>query len=383
MKKIVIASDSFKGSVTSMEVAEAAETAIRRVFPECEVVKTAVADGGEGTIEVLVGSMDGTIINCTVNGPLMEPVTARYGILGDKETAVIEMASASGLTLISEEQRNPLLTSTFGTGELIKDALQRGCRKFLIGIGGSATNDAGTGMLQALGFKFLDQEGKELSACGQILNKIQSVDRSEVLPEILKSSFTIACDVDNPFTGPNGAAHVYARQKGADDEMITVLEEGMKHFAQVIKEKEGRDINEVPGAGAAGGLGGGFLAFLNAELKPGVEMVLDIINFKNLIKNADLVITGEGKMDRQTGMGKAPGGVLKAAREKDIPVLAIGGYVEEVLELNEMGFLAVLPILPYPASLEQAMQKEFTCNNITRALEQQLRVIHYFNSSKV
>lgn len=383
MKKIVIASDSFKGSVSSMEVAEAAETAIRRVFPKCEVVKTAVADGGEGTIEALVGSMNGTIISCTVNGPLMDPITAKYGILGDKETAVIEMASASGLTLIAEEQRNPLLTSTFGTGELIKDALERGCRKFLVGIGGSATNDAGTGMLQALGFKFLDKESRELKSGGQILKDISTIDHSQVLPEVLKSSFTIACDVDNPFTGSNGAAHVYARQKGADDEMIAVLEEGMKHFAQVIKEKESKDIDEVPGAGAAGGLGGGFLAFLNAELKPGVEMVLDIINFKKLIKNAELVVTGEGKMDRQTGMGKAPGGVLKAAREKDIPVIAIGGYVEEVLELNEMGFLAVLPILPYPASLEQAMQKEFTCNNITRALEQQLRVIHYFNSSKI
>ncbi|UJH90138.1 glycerate kinase [Antarcticibacterium sp. 1MA-6-2] len=248
MKKIVIASDSFKGSVTSMEVADAAETAIKRIFPGCEVVKTAVADGGEGTIEALVGSLNGTIINCTIKGPLMEPVTAHYGILGDNTTAVIEMASASGLTLIPEEQRNPLLTSTFGTGELIKDALERGCRKFLIGIGGSATNDAGTGMLQALGFKFLNKENRELKNGGQILKNISAIDRSEVIPEVFNSNFTIACDVENPLTGPNGAAHVYAKQKGADDEMIAVLEEGMKHFAQVIAEREGKDIEKVPGA---------------------------------------------------------------------------------------------------------------------------------------
>ena len=380
MKKIIIASDSFKGSVTSMEVANAAEKAIFRIYKDCTVVKTAVADGGEGTVDALVEALNGKIISCTVKGPLLDPVKARYGILGDEKTAVIEMATASGLTLINENQRNPLLTSTFGTGELIKDALARGCQKLLIGIGGSATNDAGTGMLQALGFRFFDENGNELDGCGENLSKIVSIDHSHILPQLKNAEFTIACDVKNPFTGPNGASHIFARQKGADEEMILKLEDGMKKFAKYINEKEGKNIEDVPGAGAAGGLGGGFLAFLNAKLKPGVEMVLEIINFNKIIENADLVITGEGKVDKQTAMGKAPGGVLKAASKKNIPVIALGGCVEDVKELNHMGFLAVFPILPFPVTLEIAMQKEFTLKNITRTLEQYLRAIKYFNS---
>lgn len=380
MKKIVIASDSFKGSVSSMEVAECAELAIHKVFPDCEVMKIPVGDGGEGTVETLITAMDGKAVSCMVHDPLMRPIEAVYGILGDNRTAVIEMATASGLTLVPLPERNPLLTTTYGTGELIKDALDRGCRNFLIGIGGSATNDAGTGMLQALGFRFLDHEGEELGLGGQILDKVCSVDRSVVLPELREATFTVACDVNNPFYGEKGAAYVFARQKGADDAMIRSLDAGLRNLAGVIKRIEAIEIDDIPGAGAAGGLGGGCVAFLRAALKPGIQMVLDALRFDERIQGADLIITGEGKLDKQTCMGKTPYGVLQAGRRQSIPVIVMGGSVEEVEALNQSGFLAVFPLLPYPVSLEQAMDKDFTCQNIKRVLEQQLRVIRYYRN---
>lgn len=378
MRKIVIASDSFKGSVTSAAIAECAEVAVHKVFPDCEVVKIPVGDGGEGTAETLIAALGGEVVSCTVHDPLMRPVEAVYGILGDKRTAVIEMAVASGLTLVAMQERNPLLTTTYGTGELIKDALNRGCRNFLIGIGGSATNDGGTGMLQALGFRFLDEAGNELGSGGQILNRIYSVDRSMALPQLRESSFTIACDVNNPFYGEKGAAYVFARQKGADDVMICSLDEGLRNFAEVIERTERVEVNRIPGSGAAGGLGGGFVAFLKGVLKPGIQMVLEALRFDERIQGADLIITGEGKLDKQTCMGKTPFGVLQAAMRQDIPVIVMGGSVMEVDLLTASGFLAVLPLLPYPVSLEQAMDKEFTERNIMRALEQQLRVIRYY-----
>ncbi len=381
MKKIVVASDSFKGSVTSADVAECAELAVHRVFPDCEVLKIPVGDGGEGTVETLIAAMDGKSVTCMVHDPLMRPKEITYGILGDRNTAVIEMAAASGLTLLLPSERNPLLTTTYGTGELIKDALNRGCRDFLIGIGGSATNDGGTGMLQALGFRFLDKAGNELGLGGQILNRIYSVDRSMVLPQLRESSFTIACDVNNPFYGKQGAAYIFARQKGADDAMIRLLDEGLRNFAEVIERTEGIEVNRISGSGAAGGLGGGFVAFLKGTLKPGIQMVLEALRFDERIQGADLIITGEGKLDKQTCMGKTPFGVLQAAMKQDIPVIVLGGSVMEVDLLNASGFLAVLPLLPYPASLEQAMDKDFTKRNIMRALEQQLRVIQYYNGS--
>lgn len=378
MKKIVVASDSFKGSLSSMEVADYAEMAIHKIFPDCEVVKIPVADGGEGTIDSLVSALKGVMVDCEVHDPLMNKIQAIYGILGDGQTAVIEMASASGLTLIPADKRNPMKTTTYGTGELIKDALQKGCRNFLIGIGGSATNDAGTGMLQALGFRFLDRSGNELGQGGQILQEISSIDHSFVIPELSEATFTIACDVNNPFSGEKGAAYIYARQKGADDEMIRQLDKGLKHFAEVILQSENKEIDPIPGAGAAGGLGGGFLAFLRATLKPGIEMVLDTLRFDDQISGADLIITGEGRLDRQTGMGKTPAGVLCAGENQDIPVIAIGGSVEETELLNQLGFLVVLPIQPGVVTLAQAMEKDFAGENIQRTLEQQLRLIRYF-----
>ena len=380
MKKIVIASDSFKGSVTSIEVANSAEKAINTVFPDCEVIKIPVADGGEGTTEALVYAMEGRMVTCKVHDPLMNIIEAGYGILGDGRTAVIEMASASGLPLVPKENRNPLFTTTYGTGELIKDALEKGCRQFLIGIGGSATNDAGTGMLQALGFRFFDNEDDELGQGGEIMGRICSIDDSQALPLIKESTFTIACDVNNPFSGENGAAFIYARQKGADDEMIRILDKYMQKFAELINKNKGIDLNKIPGAGAAGGLGGGCIAFLPAQLKPGIEMVLDALHFEERIKGADLIITGEGKLDKQTGMGKAPSGVLLAAQKQNIPVIAIGGSVEETEELNDKGFLSVLSIQPGVVTLAQAMEKESAMNNITRTLKQYLRGIKHFKS---
>jgi glycerate kinase len=383
MKKIVVASDSFKGSVTSLEVAESVEKAIRNVFPDCEVLKIPVADGGEGTTEALVHAMDGKMVSCRVHDPLMNLISAQYGILGDAVTAVIEMASASGLPLVPEDKRNPLLTTTYGTGELIKDALERGCRHFLIGIGGSATNDAGTGMLQALGFRFLDKEGNELKQGGRILQDICSIDNSQRLPQLKEATFTVACDVNNPFSGENGAAFVYARQKGADDEMIRVLDNGLKHFASVIRQQEHKDIDAIPGAGAAGGLGGGFLAFLPTTLKPGIQMVLDALSFEEKIKGADLIITGEGKLDKQTGMGKTPSGVLHAGQKQHIPTIAIGGLIEETEALNRQGFLSVFSIQPGAVTLQQAMNKDFAMQNIERTITQFLRIIrHYHNDAK-
>ena len=373
MKKIIIASDSFKGCLSSLEVADAARAGILKVLPDCEVVGIPVADGGEGTTEALVAAMNGRFVSCEVHDPLMNLIQVEYGILGDELTAVIEMASASGLTLVPPEKRNPMLTTTCGTGELIKDALQRGCRRFLIGIGGSATNDAGAGMLQALGFRFLDSEGNELDKGGQILEQIAYIDLEKVIPALQESVFTIACDVNNPFSGENGAAFVYARQKGGDDAMIRQLDKGLKHFSDVIQISIGKDIDAIPGAGAAGGLGGGFLAFLPATLKPGIQMVLDALDFNSRIRNADLIITGEGKLDRQTGMGKTPAGVLNAGKKQQIPVIAIGGSVEETDALVQQGFLAVFSIQPGPVSLQLAMEKSFACQQIERIVEQIIR----------
>lgn len=374
MRKILIASDSFKGCLSSLEVADAARAGIKKVLPDCEVVGIPGADGGEGTTEALVAAMNGRFVSCEVHDPLMNPIKVEYGILGDGLTAVIEMASASGLTLVPPERRNPMFTTTYGTGELIKDALQRGCRRFLVGIGGSATNDAGTGMLQALGFRFFDSEENELGKGGQILEQVVRIDSRNAIPALQESVFTIACDVNNPFSGKNGAAFVYARQKGANDAMIEQLDSGLQQFAAVIRASLGKDIDAIPGAGAAGGLGGGFLAFLPATLKPGIQMVLEALDFDSRIGNVDLIITGEGKLDRQTGMGKTPAGVLEAGKRHQIPVVAIGGSVEESDALIRQGFLAVFSIQPGPVSIEQAMDKSFACRQIERIVEQIIRL---------
>ena len=378
MKKIVIAPDSFKGSLTSIEVANAIAEGVERVIPNCEIIKTPIADGGEGTMDTLVSAMSGTKVKIKAHDPLMRPIEVEYGLVENAQTAVIEMAVASGLTLLNKEDQNPSITTTFGAGEIIKDALQRGCRSFIIGIGGSATNDAGTGMLRALGFRFLDKNGEETNGTGKSLQSICSIDESKVIPELKKAQFIIASDVNNPFTGPKGATYVYAPQKGADQEMIEELERGMENFRQLIKKEKGIDLNTTPGTGAAGGLGGGLIAFLNAQLKPGIEMVLQAIDFDKHLQNTDLVITGEGKLDKQTAMGKAAGGVLDTAKKKNIPVIAIGGSVEEADILIEKGFTSVFSITPKPISIKEAMNKAYTKSNITQTIEQIMRTIYQF-----
>ncbi len=370
MKKIILASDSFKGSVTSAEVADACEKGIRQVFPACEVVKLPIADGGEGTIDALVTATQGRYIRCRVHDPLMRPIDAMYGILGDGRTAVIEMAAASGLPLVEPGLRNPLRTTTYGTGELIRDAIGRGCREFIVGIGGSATNDAGIGMLQALGMHFHAQKTVQ---GGEALLSIDTIDRDGMLPELRECHFRIACDVDNPFSGPQGAACVFAPQKGADAATVELLDEGLKHFARLVEQVTGKDIDPIPGAGAAGGLGGAFLAFLPATLQSGINTVLQALHFEQHVSGADLVITGEGKLDAQTRMGKAPWGVLQAVQKQQVPVWAIAGQVEDKALLLQSGFQQILPIHPEELPLSEAMNRERTLQDIEQALVHHLR----------
>lgn len=380
MKNIIIASDSFKGSLTSAEVADAAEKGIRRVFPQCNVIKADVADGGEGTVKAIVKAAGGHLHTVVVSDPLGRPVNATYGVTEQEgiKTAIIEMSAASGLLHLLPEERNPRITSTYGTGEIILNALKRGCRRFLIGIGGSATNDAGTGMLSALGVKFFDDLGRVLKGSGDDLGQIARIDMSSLIPEAQVSEFIIACDVDTPFCGPEGAAYVFAPQKGATLPMIEALDKGMFSFAKVIADKFKIDIVPINGAGAAGGLGGAFKAFFNANLTKGIEMVLNAISFDSMIQDADLVITGEGRIDFQTAKGKTAAGVLQHAQRLGIPTIAIGGSVEICPELKSMGFAGIYSIIHTPVSLEKAMQKDFASKSISRMIEQILTTIKCF-----
>lgn len=375
MKKITVAVDSFKGSLSSREVAEAFEAGFKSQFPDCEVVKVSIADGGEGTVDALVETLDGQFIEAQVADPLGRKISARYGVIDGGHTAVMEMSAASGLTLIAPEERNPLLTSTYGTGEMIVDAIKRGCRKFLVGIGGSATNDGGTGMLRALGFRFLDAEGNELIGGGEILERIDQIDDSAAHVELADCEFIVACDVTNPLYGPEGAAYVFAPQKGADAAMVERLDRGLRNYARAIEQFNGVEVASMAGAGAAGGLGGGFKALLGASLERGIDMVLSAMQFSKIIAGSDLVITGEGRIDRQTTMGKAPSGVLREATAQGIPTIAIGGAVQPCKELEQSGFTAVLPIVAGPVALEVAMQRDTAMENVRRTATQIARIL--------
>ena len=370
MKKITVAIDSFKGSLSSHEVACAFERGFRCEFPQAEVCKVSVADGGEGTVEALVQTLGGEEVRIVASDPLMRGVEVCYGIVDGGRTAVMEMSAASGLPLLAPEERNPLKTTTYGTGEMIADALARGCRKFLVGIGGSATNDAGVGMLRALGFRFLDAEGQELVGGGEILDKITTIDDSGALEALHEAEFVVACDVTNPLYGPEGAAYVFAPQKGADAAMVEQLDGGLRNFAEVVKRYNGEDVASLQGAGAAGGLGGGFKALLGARLERGIEMVLGAMRFDDIIAGSDLVVTGEGRLDSQTVMGKTPSGVLRAACKQGIPCIAIGGAIEYCKELAESDFAALFPVVSGPVSLERAMQRDVAEANVERTATQ-------------
>lgn len=325
--KVIIAPDSFKGSLTAEQAAEAMAAGIHDYNPAIEVILSPLADGGEGTVQSLVSATKGRIISTVVQDPLGREIIADYGMLGDEETCVIEIAEASGIMLLKEEERTPLKTSTYGTGELIMYALDAGFRKFIIGLGGSATNDAGVGMLQALGMKFLDAKGAELSPGGEKLSELEKIDATDFDPRIMESYFTIASDVTNPLVGPHGASAVFGPQKGADEEMVMLLDKNLRHFANVVESFTGYSLHDKEGAGAAGGTGGAIQAFFPSEMRRGIDVVLDAISFEEQLKDADVVITGEGKTDGQTLSGKTAYGVVQAAKEK--PVLLLSGAIDE------------------------------------------------------
>lgn len=326
--KIVIAPDGFKGCLTAREVCEALEAGLRQVLPRAEVVSVPIADGGDGTAEVLVEATGGRMIAERVSGPLGPPVLAEFGLLGDAKTAVIEMATASGLALIPAARRNPLLTSTYGVGQLILAALDRGCREFIIGVGGSATNDAGAGLAQALGARYLDENGREVHrANGRSLRHLTHIDVSKLDARVAASRFRVACDVRNPLYGPEGAAYVYGPQKGATAEMVEELDAGLRHFAALLEKELGKAVAHLPGAGAAGGLGAGLAAFCNATLEPGAQVVLEVVRLREKAADADLLLTGEGRIDAQTAFGKGPYAVARLGRELGVPVVAVAGEV--------------------------------------------------------
>ncbi len=371
IRKVVVAADSFKGSLGSAEVAEAVRDGMCEVLPGVEVVCVRVADGGEGTMEAImegIGGADGGRVAAEAAGPLGRRIQVEYGIIENGGTAVIETAAASGLTLLTAEERDPMMASTFGTGELIADAVSRGCRKILVGLGGSATNDGGLGMLSALGYRFLDSEGNILPGCGSSLSKVASVDDSGKLSELTDTEFIVACDVKNPLYGPDGAAYVFAPQKGADRKVVEELDKGLRHFSGIIRDFCGKDISSMPGAGAAGGLGGAFMAFLNSRITSGIDMVLDAVQFDRIISGADLIITGEGKIDRQTGQGKTPLGILQRANNQGIKTTAIGGIVE-FCDIASLGFDAVIQVTPADMPIEEAMQPETAKINIKKAIK--------------
>jgi glycerate kinase len=356
--KIILAPDSFKGTFSSMEVIKHLEEAAMRHFSPLEVIKVPIADGGEGTVDSLVTATGGEYRVVEVMGPLSEMrVKAKYGIINGA-TAVIEMAQASGLPLIPAGKRDPLNTTTYGTGEIIKAALDDGIRDFIIGIGGSATNDGGIGAAQALGVKFLDKSGKEVGLGGKQLQCIEKIILHSLDPRIKESTITVICDVSNPLTGPNGATAVYGPQKGVNDRSFDILESGMKNYERLIMETTGMDMSVVPGSGAAGGLGAALVAFFGATLKPGIDTILDYVRFDDLLEGADIVVTGEGRIDGQSVYGKVPVGIAKRCKAKGVKVIAIvGGMGSEAQKVYDYGIYSIMPTVNAPMSLEEAIAR--------------------------
>ncbi len=374
--KIIIAPDSFKESLTAMEVANAIETGFKQVFADAQYIKLPMADGGEGTVQSLVDATQGEIVNCTVTGPLGEPVSGFYGLMGDGDTAIIEMAAASGLHLVPAAQRNPLVTTTYGTGELIKSVLDKGVKHIIVGIGGSATNDGGIGMAQALGIRLLDQQGNELGYGGGELDKLATIDMSGLDARLKDVRLEVACDVDNPLCGEKGASRVFGPQKGATPDMVAQLDANLSHYGDIIFQQLGVDVKPMAGAGAAGGLGAALLGLLNAQLRPGIDIVMDAVKLTELVADADLVITGEGRIDSQTIHGKTPIGVARAAKQFNLPVIGIAGCLADdcgVVHDHEHPIDAVFAVVnrsvDLPTALAEAKQNiELTSRNIAASL---------------
>ena len=373
--KIVIAIDSLKGSLSSMEAGHAIEQGIRNVLPETKVLVKPLADGGEGTTEALVEGLGGDMVQVQVHGPLETPVNAAYGVIRESNTAIMEMAAAAGIILVGKDKR-PLDATTYGVGEMIRDAITRGCREFIIGIGGSATNDGGIGMLTALGYEFLDAEGKPAGIGAGALYKVAKICDDKAMPELKDCHFRIACDVTNPLCGENGSTYIYGPQKGVTVELRDELDHAMDAYAQVVKAYNGTDYAKTPGAGAAGGLGFAFLSFLSGELLPGIELVLNAVEMDKAMEGADLVFTGEGRLDYQTAMGKAPVGIAKMAKKHGAKVIALAGAViEGAQECNEQGIDAYFPILRQVVTLDEAMDPATARKNMVETTEQVMRLV--------
>ena len=373
--KVAIAIDSFKGSLSSLQAGNAAAQGIHRVDPDVKTVVRTLADGGEGTVQALTEGLGGQFVSVPVTGPAQKTVSCTYGVIEQAQTAVIEMSGAAGITLVSDTERNPLYTTTYGVGEVIQDAVLRGCRHFIIGIGGSATNDGGIGMLRALGFTFLDKNGNETGEGGQALAKVASVKLSDKTELLSQCNFKIACDVTNPLCGFQGATYIYGPQKGVTSEMLPVLDAGMENYAKITADVIGRDNMNASGAGAAGGLGFAFLSYLNGELTPGIQLILNAVHLEDEMKNADVVVTGEGRLDHQTAMGKAPVGVAKLGKKYGAKTIAFAGSVtKEAVACNEAGIDAFFPIVRGISTLEEAMDPATAKANMTASTEQVFRL---------
>lgn len=374
--KVVIAIDSLKGSLTSMEAGLAIKEGILKAKPNTDIIIKPLADGGEGTTDALIEGLNGERIGLTVTGPMGTPVNCYYGLLKETNTAVMEMASAAGITLVPSDQKNPLTATTYGVGEMILHAMENGCRNFIIGIGGSATNDGGIGMLKALGFAFFDEDGNDVGEGGQALAKVASISAENVNSKLSLCTFKVACDVNNPLCGENGATYIYGPQKGVTNDMKETLDQGMAHYASVTAKTFGKDHSLTPGAGAAGGLGFAFLSYLNAKLTPGVDLILDAVQLENALANADIVVTGEGRLDHQTVMGKAPIGVAKLAQKHGAKVLAFAGSVtRDATACNNAGIDAFFPIVRGITTLEEAMNPENARENMIATVEQVFRLL--------
>lgn len=374
--KVVVAIDSFKGSLSSMEAGTAVAEGIYRADKDAEVTVRPLADGGEGTVEALTAGMNGRIESVKVTGPLGNTVEASYGIIAETKTAIIEMAAAAGITLLAEKDRNPLYTTTYGVGELMQDAMKKGCRNFIVGIGGSATNDGGVGMLQALGYGFLDAAGRQVPYGAEGLARIVKITDDRVVPELKECHFKIACDVTNPLCGEQGCSAVFGPQKGATLSMVEEMDKWLMHYAALTKEKYPQSDRNKPGTGAAGGLGFAFLSYTNAVLDSGVKIILEETKLEEHIKSADIVITGEGRLDSQTIMGKAPIGVARMAKQYGKKVLAFSGCVtEDAVLCNRHGIDAYFPILRSVTTLKEAMAPECAKENLAAAVEQVFRLI--------
>ena len=374
--RVVVAIDSFKGSMSSLEAGEAISNGIKKAHKDAEVEIRPLADGGEGTVEALSIGMGGRLINVDVTGPVGRKVRAVYGIVDSSKTAIIEMSQAAGITLVSGDERNPLYTTTFGVGELIKDAINKGCRHFVVGIGGSATNDCGIGMLQALGYEFLDKEGNQVGFGASGVRDIVSIRDENVIKVLSECYFRVACDVNNPLCGELGCSAIYGPQKGATKEMVADMDGWLKNYSKIVKEKYPDADSEYPGTGAAGGLGYAFFNFTNSKLESGIKIVLDETKLEEYVKDADIVVTGEGRLDHQTVMGKAPVGVANIAKKYNKKVIAFSGSVtEDAGVCNEHGIDAFFPILRRIVTLEEAMQTDTAKQNLTDTAEQVFRLL--------